>query len=80
MDRETLPIIPVFRNEKGEWCYRNDDKRLIPQKACICGIAYAPDCPVDEHKRRSGLEPRTAMEIAGHVMTRRAAWRLRKGI
>lgn len=75
--RDKLPIIPVVRNEKGEWCYRNDDKRLIPMRACICGIAYAPDCPVDEHRRRNELEDDEILEIAGHKMSRREKWQLK---
>ena len=78
--RDNLPIIPVMRNAKGEWCYKNDDKVLIPMRACICGIAYAPDCPIDEHRRRSELEDREALELAGHLMSRREKWRIEHGL
>ena len=75
--RANLPWIPVVRNDAGEWCYENDNDALVPIKSCVCGIAYAPHCPVDEHKRRSKLEEKEALVLAGHIPSSRDKYLIR---
>lgn len=64
------PIIPIVKDSFGENCYENTDGKLIPMKACVCGLAYYRRCPVEEHRRRAAWEPYAALKLAGHVKNR----------